>query len=291
VGAPHVVEVLDLTGPTPAGRFGARTVLAGTGLVLAAVPFGLLLFLVQDEWGPLERVDTGARDSLYEYAVAHPGFVTVMRTLSDLGSFWAYLVLFATVTGWLLWRRLSRLALFVVVTTAGSALLNAVVKLTVDRARPVLPDPVASAAGLSFPSGHAQSAVVSYAVLLLVFLPVLRGAFRAVAVAVAVTMVLGIGFSRVALGVHFVSDVLAGYVLGGAWLAQTTAAFNVWRRERGERAARPSEGLEPEAADRLAPGEPEQPRWPAPDAGTFDPAAAPGRGPSVRGTGRTEEAS
>ena len=143
------------------------------------------------------------------------------------------------------WQRLPRLAAFVVVTMTGSMLLNSLVKLAVDRARPVLDDPVAHAGGMSFPSGHAQSAMVAASVLLLVFLPLLRGAWRWVAVGVAVAYVLAIGFARVTLGVHYVSDVLAGYVLGAAWVAAMIAAFNAWRRERGRPAADPAEGLEP----------------------------------------------
>lgn len=219
----------------PAGaRFGVRAVLAAVGLVLVAVPFALLLFLVQDGWRPLLRADEGARDDLHGYAVAHGGFVTAMRTLAFLGSAPVYLTMFAVVAGWLLWRRRPRLALYVVVTVAGSSLLNTVVKHAVNRARPVLPDPVAHENGLSFPSGHAQSAMVAYSVLLLVFWSTLNGAWRRLAVTASVLMVLAIGFSRVALGVHFVSDVLAGYVLGAAWVAAMTAAFGAWRQERGK---------------------------------------------------------
>ena len=98
---------------------------------------------------------------------------------------------------------------------------------------------------MSFPSGHAQSAMVAASVLLLVFLPLLRGAWRWVAVGAAVVYVLAIGFARVTLGVHYVSDVLAGYVLGAAWVAAMIAAFNAWRRERGRPAADPAQGLEP----------------------------------------------
>jgi undecaprenyl-diphosphatase len=60
-----------------------------------------------------------------------------------------------------------------------------------------------------------------------------------------VVYVLAIGFARVTLGVHYVSDVLAGYVLGAAWVAAMIAAFNAWRRERGRPAADPAQGLEP----------------------------------------------
>ena len=229
----------------PDARFGARALLAAAALALVAVPFGLLLFLVKDRWSPLLSVDEGARDELYALAVDSESFVAAMQTLSTIGSTTVYLVLFTLVVLWLLWRRLPRLAAFVVVTTLGSWGLNNLVKLAVDRARPVLPDPVAEAPGLSFPSGHAQAAMVGYAVLLLVFLPLLRGASRWLAIGFAVAIVAAIGFARVALGVHYVSDVLAGYALGAAWTLAMTAAFGAWKRERGHGATEPARGLEP----------------------------------------------
>jgi undecaprenyl-diphosphatase len=209
-------------------------VLTAVALALVAVPFGLLLYLIEEKWPPLGRADAGARDGLHHYALQHPAFVYAMNTLSNIGSTAVYTVLFAAVAGWLLWRRMPRLAVFVVVTVAGSALLNNVVKVAVNRARPVLANPVAHAAGKSFPSGHAQSAIVAYAVLLLLFLPMLRRPWRWPAIAVAVLMVLAIGFSRIALGVHYVSDVVGGYLLGAAWVVAMTAAFSAWRVARGE---------------------------------------------------------
>lgn len=205
----------------------ARIVGAAVALVLVAVPFALMLELVEDRWPPLLRADRGARDTLNSYALTHPGFVAVMRLISDAGSAPAWIAVLAAVASWLLWRRLPRLALFVVITATGSALLNAVVKSGVHRLRPVLAHPVAHAQGLSFPSGHAQSAMVGYAVLLVVFVPMLHGAWRRTAVACAAAAVLAIGFSRLALGVHYVSDVAGGFVLGAAWVAVMAAAFNV----------------------------------------------------------------
>jgi len=240
--------------PAAGRRFGARAVCAAAALALVAVPFGLLLLLVEERWRPLLHVDDGARDSLHRFAVAHGAFVDAMRTVGFLGSWVGYTVVFSLLALWLLRRRLPRLALFVVVTVLGSSLLNTIVKALVDRARPVLPDPVAHANGLSFPSGHAQSAMVAACVLLLVFAPVLHGRARAAAFAAAVLWVLTVGFSRVALGVHYVSDVLAGFVLGAAWVALMTAAFGAWRRETGRPPADPARGLEPEAAPRLADG-------------------------------------
>jgi undecaprenyl-diphosphatase len=204
------------------------------------VPFGLTLLLVEDSWAPLLRADQGARDGLHHYAVAHTGFVTSMMVLSNSGSALAWEIVLGVVVAWLLWRRLPRLALFVAATGTGSSLLNTVVKTAVHRLRPVLSNPVAHEQGLSFPSGHAQAAVVGYALLLLIFLPSLHGAWRRAAIIVAFCMVLAIGFSRVALGVHYVSDVVGGFVLGAAWVSALTAAFNatgVDRRRRTEVAA------------------------------------------------------
>jgi undecaprenyl-diphosphatase len=226
-------------------RFGARAVLAAISLTLLAVPFALLLFLVQDGWPPLLRVDEGARDDLNAFARAHDPFVSAMKVLSTIGSAWVYGPVVAVLAAWLAARRRPRLAAFVAVTVAGSAVLNSLTKLAVDRARPVLEDPVASAGGLSFPSGHAQAAIVCWSVFGLLALPGLAGRRRAGAVALAVAMVLAIGFSRIALGVHFVSDVLAGYVLGAAWVAAMVAAFRVWRQERRDEEEAGGPGLSP----------------------------------------------
>ena len=66
-------------------------------------------------------------------------------------------------------------------------------------------------------------------------------------------LILAIGVSRLFLGVHFLSDVLAGFVLGGAWLVAATVAFEIWRVERGRPAVPPlAEGVEPEAASALS---------------------------------------
>jgi undecaprenyl-diphosphatase len=201
------------------------------------VPFFLLLLLVEDKWGPLAEADQGARDALHRYALGEPAFVAVMRTLSDSGSALAWQVVTVAVTLLMLLRRQWRLAAFTVVTISGSSLLNSAVKTLAHRDRPLVEQPLVNEPGASFPSGHAQAAVVGYGVLLLLLLPALTHAWRRVAWTVAVVMVLGIGFSRVALAAHFVSDVLAGFALGAVWLGLMTAIFRPWRHLDEVRAA------------------------------------------------------
>jgi membrane-associated phospholipid phosphatase len=227
--------------------------LGGAALAAVAVPFVLLLVLVEDRWEPLAEADQGARDALHQYALGHAGFVAVMRFVSDSGSSLAWQVALGLVTLWLLWRRLWRLAIFVVVTGIGSSLLNTAVKAAVNRPRPLVDHPLVHLPGASFPSGHAQSAVTGYGILLLVFLPVMTPRWRRVAIGVAAFMVVAIGFSRVALAAHFVSDVVAGMVLGAAWTAAMTALFSAWRLQRGQPEVEPAEGLAPEQSARLDP--------------------------------------
>ncbi len=189
--------------------------------------FGLLLLLVETGWPPLSELDRSTSESLHDVAVQHAWLVTVMKVISTIGSARVYVPLFTLVVALLTWRRELRLAVFVAVAVAGSSLLNSTVKALVGRDRPVFADPVAHAGASSFPSGHAQSSVVLTSVLLVLLLPTLGGRGRTVAVAAAIAWALAVGFSRVGLGVHYVSDVLAGYALGAAWVLLLIAAFDL----------------------------------------------------------------
>ncbi len=225
-------DAIDPTSPAAevaTGRDWQRSARFFATLVVILIPFFLLLLLVEDKWGPLASADQGARDALHRYALTAPAFVAVMRTLSDSGSALAWQVVTVVAAAYLLFRRQWKLAVFTIVTIGGSSLLNSFVKLLVNRQRPLVDQPFVNEPGASFPSGHSQAAVVGYGVLLLLLLPVLSKGWRRVAVLVAAVMVLGIGFSRVALAAHFVSDVVAGFALGAVWLGLMTALFRPWR--------------------------------------------------------------
>lgn len=211
-------------------QLGLRVALAAVTVAVLAVPFALLLLFVESKWRPLLDLDAGARDSLHQYALVHHGFTTVMFAVSNSGSGLAWQIVTIALTAALLWRRQVRLALFVLITSLGSSLLNGFIKTATDRARPVVNHPLLHEPGKSFPSGHAQSAIVGYAVILLVVLPYLNAVWRRVVITIAVVMVLAIGFSRIALAAHYVSDVLAAYLVGLAWVATMASVFHVWRR-------------------------------------------------------------
>ena len=94
------------------------------------------------------------------------------------------------------------------------------------------------------PSGHTQAAVVGYGILLLVLLPVIKPRHRPWEIAAAVAMVVLIGFSRIALGAHYLSDVVGAALIGSVWLWAMTAAFSEWRRDRGLAAVTAEQGLD-----------------------------------------------
>ena len=238
----------------PGARFGARTILALAGVLLVAIPFSILVVLVTERSSPLQHLDRDTAASLHRYALAHPLFIDLMKWVSRVGSPAGWWVLLTPLCCWLLYRRLPRLAVFVAVTAMGSVVLNRLVKTAVDRTRPHLVDPVAVAAGKSFPSGHAQFATIGCGVLLLVLLPVVRRSRRVWLFVAAALVIALIGFSRIALGVHYLSDVIGGVVLGAAWLLAMTAAFSAWRREERKPPVDASEGLEPEQRARITPG-------------------------------------
>ncbi len=236
-------------------RFGTHAVLGLAAVALVAIPFSLLILLVTAKSDPLLHLDHDTADSLHSYAVDHPGFTHAMKVVSLIGEPVSWWLLLLPVVAWLLYRRLPRLAAFVVVTMLGSSVLNGVVKASVDRARPHLPDPVATAHGLSFPSGHAQAATVACGILILVFLPVVARSARVWLYVSGVAVIAIVSFSRIALGVHYLSDVVGGAVIGSAWVLAMTAAFSAWRREEHKPPVRAREGLEPEQRDRLTPGD------------------------------------
>lgn len=207
-----------------------RAATAGLSVAVGSLPVLLLLLWVETKWSPLLELDDGARDGLHRFALGHPAFTSVMEAVSAVAGGLGWQVVSVVLVVWLLWRRRVRVAVFVLVANAGSSLLNTALKDVVHRHRPVVAHPFIHPPGQSFPSGHAQAAATGFTVLLFVLWPHLRAGWqRRAAVVVAVGATLLIGFSRVALAAHFVSDVVAGYAVGVTWTLVLAAAFHVWR--------------------------------------------------------------
>jgi membrane-associated phospholipid phosphatase len=235
----------------PDRSLGLRLTLAATAAFLVLVPFALLALLVLGAWPPLHRLDAAVTDALHGYALDHPAWVRAMSLWTDVFAPNPLRVGAALLVAWLLYRRAPRLALWVITTMTVGGLLGPLLKLLVGRHRPDLLDPVARAAGYSFPSGHALNATLAAGVLLLVFLPYVRGrpGLRGALWTAAVLLAVVTGLSRIALGVHWTSDVVGGWLLGTAVVAATAAAFTTWRTRIGHPVRTTREGVEPELAE------------------------------------------
>jgi membrane-associated phospholipid phosphatase len=233
--------------------------MGGLAALAVAVPFTLLALLVLGKWAPLARLDARVADNLHSYALGRPHLVDALRTLAIVLDPWVFRVVVIAVATWLWQRGARRLAIWALTTMAIGGVLGILLKVLVTRARPSFDDPVAHASGYSFPSGHAVNSFLCMGVLILVFLPVLSRAGRWLAYLLGSAIVLLTGFDRVALGVHYVSDVVAGWVVALACIVGTAGAFEVWRREHGRPASGPSKGVDPDAADEMSDHLPDAP--------------------------------
>jgi len=234
-------------------RYGLRLTLFALAIVLATLPFGLLLKAVVDRNPRLQSFDTALSEHLYGWTRGQEILVLILKVLSFLGKpLWFY-ILIGGVSIYLFRLKRIRLMTFLIATTAGGGIVDTIIKVAVNRGRPEVEIPLIHAVGKSFPSGHAMTSTIAYGALLLIFMPLVPRRWRPTALGATVLLVLAIGFSRLALGVHFVTDVIGGYVLGLSWLIAATAAFSIWRQERGRKPVEVKEGVEPEAARDLKP--------------------------------------
>lgn len=208
-------------GKTLAGeaRYGRR-MLKQHGLRFALLFIALLLSL----WGfgaLAEEVHEGDAfffdQPLLQWAHAwhSPAMDRVFLFFSEIGYAWGVVPFDIALVAWLAWRRRPREGLFAGIALAGSGLLNAAAKQFFARDRPMLWESISPETTFSFPSGHAMGSMTLAAVLILL---AWRTRWRWWVVAAMVPFVLMVGASRVYLGVHYPSDILAGWAAALAWV-------------------------------------------------------------------------
>jgi undecaprenyl-diphosphatase len=163
-----------------------------------------------------------------------------MRLATALGYYYVVVPLLA-VAVFLFYRRGWRLsAALLAVSTGGSIVLTTVLKGVFQRARPELFDSGYQVSFYSFPSGHATVAVGFYGMLTVILAYRLRGFARWVVAISGTLVVLLIGFSRLYLGVHYPTDILAGYLSALLWLVCVGGVYALWLSVRGLRTAESS---------------------------------------------------
>jgi undecaprenyl-diphosphatase len=205
--------------------------------VMAALAFIVLAGLVLDgdtqrldetivQW--FRRADDPARPRGPDW------LLEAVIDITALGSFAVVLLFVLAVTGFLWIHQQRRLIGLLLVSTAGGFFVNTLMKMAFDRPRPSVVPHLREVVTASFPSGHATISAIVYLTAGVLLFEVVKGRrARLYCLGVAMTLAGLVGFSRVYLGVHYPSDVLAGWATGIAWATMCwLAAQYVERRHR-----------------------------------------------------------
>ncbi len=214
----------------PEGPFGVdpaagAAVAAAALLLFVAIAFDVLA------GGRLTMVDTRLANWLHLHA--SPSLTVIMRACTEMAAAPAIAVLGVLASVVLAARRSWTRFATLVMVLPGGVLINEILKLAFHRPRPHFAHPLVTLTSYSFPSGHTNAAVLFYGLMAVILTSAGRTRrCRAPAVAAAALVVLLVAFSRVYLGAHYLSDVLAAMAEGVAWLAASLTVLTVRRRGR-----------------------------------------------------------
>jgi len=201
---------------------GLALTLAGVVIVIGGAVVGALAYLVRRN-GELVRIDRSVARWGFDHMSDVSGWC--LRAVSHLGEPRVVIALAVVLAVEETIRTRSRWVVpFVALVVAGNGLLTTAVKGLADRVRPEF-DPIAATLGPSFPSGHSSWSMAFWCAAALLLS---RGRPRAARIAiygVAAGLIVLVAGSRVLLSVHWLSDVLAGLALGGAWFSVCAIAF------------------------------------------------------------------
>ncbi len=190
--------------------------------------------------GIAEDVVTGDPLTVVDVQVAYwfhghlaPALTVAMLVISELNGVLAISVLGVVTAAVLAWRRDWSWLQILVITLPGGMLVNVLMKLAFHRARPNLDPPLQVLTSYSFPSGHVAGATLFYGFLAAVAVSrCSQWSHKVMAVLGAIGMIVLVALSRMYLGVHYLSDVLAAFAEGSAWLTLCLVATRTWSSYR-----------------------------------------------------------
>lgn len=201
-----------------------------TLLALIATIAGLAIFSRLADWvtdqAAITRFDVRFDDRLH--AAATPAGLAIARAFSFIGGPTAMAVLMFSGIIYLLIRK-ERIVLYGwLIAFIGGGALDWALKTIFHRDRPAFPKAFVHALGFSFPSGHSMGSLIGFGMLAYVIIHTVRHRRFDIATGlIATVLVLGVGCSRLYLGAHYPSDVLAGFAAGIVWLAACISAIEV----------------------------------------------------------------
>lgn len=221
---------------SPEGQFGLHLTVGLVLILLAGIVFGEIA----------EDVVEGDTITVIDVQLAHwfraraaEDFTRAMLFITHWNGIVGTSVMATLLAGWFAWRKAYYWLIVLLATVPGGMLLNVVLKHIFRRQRPSLEDPLLTLSTYSFPSGHTVAATLFYGLLACYLVRRIRGwPRRALVVGAACAMVMLVALSRMYLGVHYLSDVMAATAEGGAWLAVCVTAVSTLHRRRLARGKR-----------------------------------------------------
>ena len=189
-------------------------------LWLLAVPTVVFVFFaacIATDTPAILRLDANVADRAYDVSAGNQGFIDVLQAVAVIFSNWSCGAVLVLMAVYALMRRERAVAVWVVLSGVVGIGGNALLKQAFGRTRPSFDEPLHEIGGYSFPSGHSAGAAMFFTVAVL-FTIILtgRGFRRRLIVTILVLLAIGVGASRVFLGVHYFSDVVAGLSFGMA---------------------------------------------------------------------------
>lgn len=202
------------------------------GLVISLACIGVFAALADEvnEQELLAQIDAAFAHELH--AQATPASIQTYRVISWIGLPGLWLIGAALALYFVARRQRLQLAIWLIALIGGVALNNAL-KLAFARARPTFTDPFVVERNFSFPSGHAMLALIGFGLIAYFAWRGLRSPLpRIMLMFVTVMIILLIGISRLTLGAHYLSDVLAGFAAGAVWLSACITALDTLKRRQ-----------------------------------------------------------
>jgi len=224
---------------SPDGYLGLHLSIGFVIAVLAGYFFAEIADKVFFEGFAYLQMDIVARN--FVEGINTPAVTSLMQRITWIGNPVPVAALSLLIGIFLSYRHSRRRLYCFAAIMGGGALLNLFLKDAFQRARPAIPH-IVLAGGYSFPSGHSMGSVLFFGGLayVLMFSTERSGLQRILAVVLCTIAALLIGFSRIYLGVHYLSDVIAGYTAGFCWIGICITGTETWVRLRDRNSARKS---------------------------------------------------
>ncbi len=180
---------------------------------------------------PLTSLDYWVNENILYFRTTWTNIIAIIIT--QLGDQVFVLLCSVVITFYMFLKRKIEIIIGYITAIIGGGLLNFVLKITIQRERPISENTLTKVAGFSFPSGHAMLSVIFFGMIAYILTREIKSLKLNFFIILSVTfLIFLIGFTRIYLQVHYLSDVIAGYVGGLFWLSINIIGLEIYRKKK-----------------------------------------------------------